>query len=248
MTEIGYYGPIMPSAPPSHACPSETTDSHLYPGDCLPESVGSSRTARNKRRRGLTLVEVMVSLTLLATIMLGFISAFLQSRRITESSVLHAAASSLFYGVVEQIKGLSYTELLPSTAVDNDAPIDVRNLPPYMRIRINQDVTKWLRVVYTPAPGAPKAPTTTPAPTVTAASIGAIDNNLGNLPLSTVTGTTSQDLSLNLWIWIDEIPKASDDVSDCKKITIVYTYSYMDGGYARVIRNREVFLRSRYDK
>ena len=188
----------------------------------------------------------MVSMTLMAVVMLGFISSFLQSRRVTESSVLHAAASSLFYGIVEQMKGLSYTELLPSTAVDDDAPTDVKDKPPYIRIRINQDVTKWLRVVYTPAPGTPKAPTTTPAATVKASDIDAIDNYLGNLPLSTVTGTTSQDLALNLWIWIDEI--SGKDADEVKKVTVVYTYSYMDGGYERIVRNREVFLRTRYDK
>lgn len=230
------------------ASSSETTDPAFIPSDRSPTTTIASGKFCKKQRRGLTLVEVMVSLTLLATVMLGFIAAFMQSRRITESSVLHAAASSLFYGVVEQIKGLSYTELLPSTAVDDDAPADVKDFPPYMRIRINQDVTKWLRVVYTPAPGTPLAPTTTPDPSVKAADIGAIDNFLGALPLSTVTGTTSQDLALNLWIWIDEIPKLGDDVSDVKKITIIYTYSYMDGGYERIVRNREVFLRSRYDK
>ena len=188
----------------------------------------------------------MVSMTLMTVVMLGFISSFLQSRRVTESSVLHAAASSLFYGIVEQMKGLSYTELLPSTAVDDDAPADVKEKPPYIRIRINQDVTKWLRVVYTPLPGTPKAPTTTPAPTAKSSDLGAIDNFLGDLPLSTVTGTISQDLALNLWIWIDEI--SGKDADEVKKITIVYTYSYMDGGYERVVRNREVFLRSRFDK
>jgi hypothetical protein len=75
-------------------------------------------------------------LTLMATVMLGFLSAFLQSRRVTESSVLHAAASSLMYGIVEQIKGLAYTELLPSISEDDDAPADVRDKPPYKRIRI----------------------------------------------------------------------------------------------------------------
>jgi prepilin-type N-terminal cleavage/methylation domain-containing protein len=200
------------------------------------------------RQSGLTLVEVMVAMTLMAAVMLGFISTFLQSRRVTESSVLHAAATSLMYGIIEQIKGLSYTDLLPSTAVDDDAPADVKNNPPYLRIRINQDVTKWIRVVYTQAPNAPKAPTVTPAPTDPASAYGAIDNFLGDLPLSTVTGTTSQDLALNLWVWIDEIPDSSRDVSDVKKITIVYTYSYLDGGSERIVRNREVFVRSQYDK
>lgn len=220
--------------------------------DRLPSRGRSTLThqlpAARRRRRGLTLVEVMVSLTLMATCMMGFLSAFLQSRRVTESSVLHAAASSLMYGIVEQVKGLAYTELLPSISEDEDAPADIRDKPPYMRIRINQDVTKWLRVVYTPAPGTPKAPNTCPAINVKSADIGAIDNFLGALPLSTVTGTTSQDLALNLWIWIDEIPNSSNDVSEVKKITIVYTYSYMDGSHERVIRNREVFLRTRYDK
>jgi len=81
---------------------------------------------------------------------------------------------------------------------------------------------------------------------VKSSDIGAIDNYLGNLPLSTVTGTTSQDLALNLWIWIDEI--SGKDADEVKKVTIVYTYSYMDGGKERVVRNREVFLRTRYDK
>lgn len=187
-------------------------------------------------------------MTLMAGVMLGFIGTFLQSRRLTESSVLHAAASSLVYGIIEQVKGLSYADLLPSTAVDDDAPADVKDHPPYLRLRINQDVTKWVRVVYTPAPGAPKAPVTCPAPTATAADAGAIDNYLGSLPLSTVTGTASQDLSLNLWVWIDEIPDTDRDVSEVKKITIVYTYSYLDGATEKVVRNREVFLRTQYDK
>lgn len=196
----------------------------------------------------LALVEVMVAMFLMAIVMLGFINSFLQSRRLTESSVLQAAATSLIYGTIEQMKGLSYTDLLPSTGVDPDAPADVRDFPPYVRLRINQDVTKWLRVVYTKAPDAPKGPATTPAITATAADVGAIDNYLGNIPLSTVTGTASQDLALNVWIWIDETPDDGKDVSEVKKVTVVYTYSYIDGAATRVVRNREVFLRTQYEQ
>lgn len=197
-------------------------------------------------RRGVTLVELMVAMTISATLMLSLISAVIQSRRVTESSVLHAAATSLVYGIVEQIKQLDYSSLLPNYETDPFAPAGTT--PPYIRVRLNQSSVVWLRVVHTTAGGTPAAPTTTPASTVTAASLSAIDNNIGSIPLSTVTGTTSQDLNLNLWVWIDEMPDTSSDVSEIKRVTLVYTYSYQDGAVTRTVRDREVFLRSRYDQ
>lgn len=206
------------------------------------------------RARGLTLVEVMISLILMATVMLGFISAFIQSRRVTESSVLHAAATSMIYGLVEQIKELDYRTLVPSYEVDPYAPTGTgAPVTPYVRVRISQNIVKWLTVVHTlestiTAPTTPQGPTTTPAAAATAASLGAIDNWIGSIPLSTVTGTTSQQINLNIWLWIDEIPDLSRDVAHVKKFTLIYTYSYQDGSMTRTIRDREVFLRTRYDQ
>lgn len=189
-----------------------------------------------------------MALTMLALFMLGFLTAFVQSRRVTETSVMHAAATSLIYGIIEQIKQLDYVNSLPSQVAD---PGDASNTtPPLIRIRLNQNTLKWLRVVYTTSAGTPLGPLTTPAASATAASVGggAIDNVLGALPLSSVAGTTSQSINLNLWIWIDEIPSVSTDVTDVKRVTIVYTYSYQTGGSTRTVRNREVFLRTRYDQ
>jgi hypothetical protein len=143
------------------------------------------------------------------------------------------------------MKGLDFTTLMPSYDVDAAAP--VTSTPPYIRLRIHQDKTVWLRVVHTTT-ATPQGPTVTPAPNASAASVGAIDNFIGAVPLSTVTGTTSQELSLNIWVWIDEIPDASQDVTEVKKVTLIYTYSYQDGANSRTIRNREVFLRTRYDQ
>lgn len=196
-------------------------------------------------RAGLTLVEVMVSMSILVILMLGFIGSFLHSRRVTEASVLHAAASSLVYGIVEQLKGVDYTELLPSSTIDENAPSSLA--PPYVRVRINQDLTQWLRVVYTPAPGTPRAPTTTPALSATATALAAIDNTIGPLPLSTTTGTTAQSLVLSVWLWVDEMPDTTRDVAEVKRITMVYTYTFNDGRSTRTVRDREVFLRTRYD-
>lgn len=197
----------------------------------------------------------MVSLFLMAGVMLAFLGTFVQSRRVTEANVLHAAATSLVYGLLEQIKQLDYTTMLPNFDADPAAPSGTT--PPYVRVRINQDKVVWLRAVYTavtdedPATTsipAPLGPTETPAPDATAESVGALDNFIGNLPLSTVTGTTSQHINLNIWLWIDGIPNTASDVSEVKKITLIYTYSFIDGSVTRTIRDREVFLRTRYDQ
>jgi hypothetical protein len=49
-------------------------------------------------------------------------------------------------------------------------------------------------------------------------------------------------------VWIDEIPDSDNDVTEVKKITLVYTYSYLDGSVERIVRDREVFLRTRFDQ
>ena len=187
-----------------------------------------------------------MALVLMATVMAGFIAAFIQSRRVTESNVLHAAATSMIYGMIEQMKQLDYNTLLPNYEVDPFAP--VATTPPYMRVRVNQSTVVWLKVVHTAAPGTPAAPTTTPDASATAASVSAVQNFIGAIPLSTVTGTTSQQINLDIWVWIDEIPDTANDVSEVKKITVVYTYSYNDGAGAHTVRDGEVFLRTRYDQ
>ena len=256
--------------------------------DCA-TSADSSRDPSPPRRlraflldrcRAVTLVESMFALGILAMFMLGFLGTFVQSRRITESSILHAAATSMIYGLIEQMKGLDYSSL-PNNEADPYAPAyqldGVTPLaPPYIRVRINQNTVKWLQVVHTlastvAAPTTPMGPTETPAANVAAANVviattgvatpvssPAIDNWIGSIPLSTVTGSTSQQINLDIWIWVDDLAAEGTwaaeatqplpDSTEVRKITIVYTYSYQDGSRTRTIRDREVFLRTRYDQ
>lgn len=188
----------------------------------------------------------MVAMAVLAACMVGFLGTFVQSRRITENSVMHAAATGLVYGIIEQMKGLDYTTLMPSVEEDPEAPSGTE--PPYIRVRVSQDQTYWLQCVYTLSEEEPKAPTSTPSATATAESLGAIDNVIGPLPLSSVTGTTSQKLTMNVWVWIDEMPDTDNDVVDVKRVTVVYTYTVNDGGTNRVIRDREVFIRTFFNQ
>lgn len=179
---------------------------------------------------------------LLAMGLIGFLGTSLQSRRVTESSVLHAAASSLVYGLLEQMKGIDYISLPNRDSAADPWRVTLRLSP------AEADRAFPLNVVYTPAPNAPVAPLTTPAASVTAASIGAIDNVIGPFDLSTTSGAKSQQLQLTLWIWVDEIPDADNDVEEVKKITVVYTYTFNDGNRTKTVRDREVILRTRFDQ
>jgi hypothetical protein len=186
----------------------------------------------------------MVAMLLLAIALVMFLGSFLQSRRVTEASVLHAAASSLVYGLLEQMKGLDYDSLPNRDPADATAPW-------LITLRVSQaasDRSVPLSVVYTRAPNTPQAPLTTPAPAATAASVGAIENTIGPFPLSSTSGTQSQRLQLSLWIWVDEIPDANRDVKEVKKITVVYTYKFNDGQRTKTVRDREVILRTRFDQ
>jgi hypothetical protein len=185
----------------------------------------------------MTLVEVMMALLVFGMFTAGFMASFMQSRKLTENSIMHAAATSLVYGIIEQLKMAPYTSFP-----------DASN---QIEVRINQNTKYLLNALYTPSPGAPAAPTSTPATTVSAASVGmtgSLNNQLPTLPLSSVSGTSSQALTVTIWMWIDEIPDATRDVVEVKKVTVVYTYSYNNGGTTKTVRDREVFLRTRYDQ
>ena len=235
----------------------------------VPAAGQLSAADRIRQCRALSLVEVMCSLFILGLVMLGLIGNFVQSRRVTEGAVLHAAATALVYGMIEQIKDLDYATMLPNYEADPSVPKDANNLPtvspPYIRLRLNQEKVVWLKVVHTSPTDEddttddilpPQGPTYTPGPDDTVS--GAVDNWLGSIPLSTITGSMSQQINLNMWVWIDDISnkgkwsaegtQPQPDCADVKKITIIYTYRYQDGAKTRTIRDREVILRTPYDQ
>lgn len=243
-----------PSAP---LPPSSAADAAVSPA--VVRSNRRRRVSWRRDSRGVTLVEVMVSLFILASVMLGFITAAIQSRRNTEANVLQAAATSMIYGIIEQIKQTNYSTRLPATESDSNAKYSDGTLvpAPFIRVRINQKTIVWLRTVYTPVTDEdtsttlippPQGPSAIPSVDATAADLGAIDNYLGDIPLSNLTGTTAQKINLNLWVWVDGMSDLDHDVADAKKVTVVYTYSYIDGRATRTVRNSEVFVRCLFEE
>jgi len=221
---------------------------------------------RLRSARALTLPEVMISLMVMTLFMLGFFTTYIQSRRITERSVMTAAATSLIYGIIEQIKELNLTNLAPCTTVDvyqagqttptvvpacDAFPGSSAKAPPYIRVRLNQDQITWLQCVYNTTT-TPLAPTTVPPSNSTAATLTAAgygnptvpDNVIGPLALSNYTNTASQPLTMHVWIWVDNVANASADLPVAWQFTVVYSYTYMDGANTRTIVDREQFVRT----
>lgn len=65
----------------------------------------------NDKKMGLTLVELMVSLTVLGMLSAGILSAIMQARRMTEDSIYLSTATAVAQGYIEQIKNMGFSNL-----------------------------------------------------------------------------------------------------------------------------------------
>ena len=74
----------------------------------------------------MTLVEVMVSMTILLLIMAGLIATMIQSRRMTEGSIRQNMAVNIVTSYLEQMKGMANTSLTisPIPTQDDEATSD----------------------------------------------------------------------------------------------------------------------------
>jgi prepilin-type N-terminal cleavage/methylation domain-containing protein len=82
----------------------------------------ASTTNIPRHSRGLTLIEVMVSMGIFALISLGVLSLVTQVRRIAENNVYENTAITMAQGYVEQVRSLSYSELLAAATYSATPP------------------------------------------------------------------------------------------------------------------------------
>jgi len=71
-----------------------------------------TRNQRGERRRGLTLIEIAISIAVVATIFLVTASAFTSTLRVTEQAHRTTAASIFLEGTLESITTQPYANLL----------------------------------------------------------------------------------------------------------------------------------------
>jgi len=81
----------------------------------LPDWIGQETRSCPTRRRGLTLVEVLIALSVLAVFLLPVMVGFSQALITTSQASISAAASSVARGMIEDLKMVGYDYIQSST-------------------------------------------------------------------------------------------------------------------------------------
>ncbi len=69
------------------------------------------RTSHSKRARGLTLVELMVSMFVLGVMAVSLLYGFIGAKKVSEATMLHSMTAEVAQSYLEQIKRMSYDTL-----------------------------------------------------------------------------------------------------------------------------------------
>jgi type II secretory pathway pseudopilin PulG len=186
----------------------------------------------------MTLVEVMVAMTILATVCAGLLGGMVQSRRLTEGSNAQASAQAAVESYLEQLENMDI-HLLVGNAPQG-APSIIPNWAANYDIPTQQDSTlggdplRWSNTG-TGSPAIPQLETLTPG--VTPGTPAGIVDNLKEIPFNpnnqgvaatwasiwpNAINTTNPDnsanpktntLHMNIWVWVTDLTAANSNPS-----------------------------------
>lgn len=211
------------------------TAAPLSPAFAAPAPGARSFSSR-RRIRAVTLVEVMIASTVLAVMCGGIISLIIQSRRMTEGSIVQNSIVTVMQGYVEQVKSMEYGLLAPS-------PPSLLSPQPTIPTVKSETEPDALTLSW----GTP--PTSLPA--IGTVPTGAVDNvktidirtplNADGTP---ATLNLSDRIELTVWIWVVDLTDLPNNIGGSKAVTVIYTYKFRDGGRTKSLRGSLRTIRS----
>jgi Tfp pilus assembly protein PilV len=185
----------------------------------------------------MTLIEICISATLLTIGMIAVLGSLLYARRMSESSIYQNAAVTVVQGYIEQMKNMEFTDLPYITAAGSvmaGSGATSTQIP----TRLNASTTDPLII---------STATTIPSLTsmgVTAGSASGITDNIKTIDVSGTPDDTTDDLRLNLRVWIQDISNVSESATQVRSITIQYAWLGGAGSKARLYRSSVRSIRS----
>jgi prepilin-type N-terminal cleavage/methylation domain-containing protein len=218
----------------------------------------------------MTLVEVIIAMAVLALACGGVFATLMQSRRLTEGSVVQNSALTIVQGYVEQIKNMELKDMLGGTldakgnpvlsAGNFSIPTKLDDLTPDPLVRCTAAIPAMSSLT----------PGTTPAgftdnlkkydilkDSTDIAMSDTSDTGFANTQqinwstawpgaqnYPSVATVGRNDLKMNLWVWITDLSAAGTAAQKVYGITVIYTWQYLDGGRAKYILGTVRAIRS----
>ncbi len=178
----------------------------------------------------------MIASLVMTILMGGILATIIQTRRLTEGSVVQNSANTILQGYIEQMKTMAYdTDLVcsPSSA-SNPYVVGTSLSVPCAR----DETTAGQDPLYLSAGTPPSS-----LPAIGTTPTGAVDNP-HLIAIKTPAVNANDSLNLNLWLWINDLTGTATNVTQSKAITLIYTYQFLDGGRIRYVRGSIRSIRS----
>lgn len=196
-------------------------------------------------KRGVTLVELAIASTLLAMGVIGSFSSLLYARKLSEGSIYQNAALTAVQGYIEQMKNMEFADL-PYTTSDGTAITGsgaTSTQVPTMLISTSGTATVAVSdpLVISTATTIPDLSTIGITASTTQSGV---TDNVKLIDVNSTPDDTSDDLRLNLRVWIQDISNSGVSATQVRSITIQYAWRNSAGQTGRVLRSSIRTIRS----
>lgn len=175
-----------------------------------------------------TLVEVMIAAIVMAMVCGGILATIIQSRRLTEGSIVQNSINTVMQGYIEQTKSMEYADLAPSLAAAPSTPVTIPTV-------LDSTTPDALTLSW----GSPP----TSLPPIGTTPTGAVDN-VKSIAIERPAVNPNDTINLVIWVWVQDLTDIPHNVGGAKAVTMIYTYRFQDGGRVRYIRNSLRTIRS----
>lgn len=188
----------------------------------------AARPRSRRLIRAFTLVEVLISSLVLTITCGGILAMIVQSRRLTEGSIVQNSVVTVMQGYIEQVKSMEYSLLAPSLP---SAPATHPTIPTVL----DQSTPDPLTLSWGTPPTSLPAIGSTPTGAISNTKVIAIKNPAVN---------PNDSITLTVWVWVQDLTDIPANVGGSKAVTLIYTYQFRDGGRIKSFRNSLRTIRS----
>jgi hypothetical protein len=183
------------------------------------------------------LVELIISATLLSMGVLAVFSSLLYARSLSEGSIYQNAAVTIVQGYIEQMKNMEFADL-PYVTATGTVVAGGGATSSQIPTRLNATTLDPLVISTT---------TTIPALStinVTASTVTGITDNVKTIDINSTPAVTSDDLRLNMRVWVQDISNSALSATQVRAITIHYAWQSGASTKTRTLRSSVRTIRS----